>query len=181
MQLGGPTWSVRLGRRDSTTASKRKAETSLPSFKLDLPGLIKNFKKQGLNERDLVALSGGHTIGFAQCGAFVDRIFNETNIDSKFAQVLKQSCPPLSTLVSFDATPDRFDISYFTNLVKKEGLVHSDQALFNGGTTDRLVRTYSSNRHAFFSDFARSMIKMGNIKPLTGHKGQIRLDCKKVN
>ncbi|MBA0787136.1 hypothetical protein Gotri_025583 [Gossypium trilobum] len=34
---------------------------------MDLPALISNFKNQGLNKRDLVALSGGHTIGLSQC------------------------------------------------------------------------------------------------------------------
>ncbi|WRX20949.1 hem peroxidase - like 10, partial [Theobroma cacao] len=63
--LGGPSWKVRLGRRDSTTASRTQANLDIPSPFMDLPALINNFKNQGLNQRDLVALSGGHTIGFA--------------------------------------------------------------------------------------------------------------------
>ncbi|KAI8028832.1 Cationic peroxidase 1 [Camellia lanceoleosa] len=61
--LGGPTWNVQLGRRDSTTASRTKAEKDLPSPLMDLPALIKNFKNKGLDAKDLVALSGGHSIG----------------------------------------------------------------------------------------------------------------------
>lgn len=63
----------------------------------------------------------------------------------------------------------------------KKGLLHSDQELFNGGETDGLVRTYSSNPNIFARDFANSMIKMGNIKPLTGKQGQIRYNCRRVN
>ncbi|KDP22789.1 hypothetical protein JCGZ_00376 [Jatropha curcas] len=182
--LGGPTWRVQLGRRDSTAAFKDIANTDLPSPFLDLPGLINAFKKQGLNEKDLVVLSGGHTLGFAQCGAFRDRIYNETNIDPKFARVRRLTCPRTggnTNLAPLDPTPARFDVAYFTNLKNQKGLLHSDQQLFSGGSTDSLVNTYSSNAKAFWQDFGQSMIKMGNIEPLTGNQGQVRLNCRKVN
>ncbi|KAA8517794.1 hypothetical protein F0562_015268 [Nyssa sinensis] len=150
---------------------------------MDLPALIDNFKKQDLNVKDLVALSGGHTIGFAQCGLFKNRIYNENNIDSTFAHQRQSTCPRNggdSKLAPLDPTPARFDTKYFTQLVKKKGLLHSDQALFNGGETDGLVKSYSTNAGTFSKDFANSMIKMGNIKPLTGKNGQIRLNCRKV-
>lgn len=182
--LGGPTWKVRLGRRDSTTASRTDANDNLPSPLMDLPALIKNFKKQGLHERDLVALSGGHTLGLARCGVFRDRIYNETNIDPNFARSLRRSCPRTGGDFNFeglDLTEARFDVQYFKDLVGKKGLLHSDQVLFNGGSTDALVKTYSSSTGAFYADFAKSMVKMGNIKPLTGKKGQIRKNCRMVN
>ncbi|XVE84374.1 hypothetical protein DITRI_Ditri17bG0007200 [Diplodiscus trichospermus] len=184
LALGGPSWKVRLGRRDSTTASRTLADSLLPSPRMDLPALINNFKNQGLNQRDLVALSGGHTIGLAQCFTFRDRIYNATNINHAFAKERRATCPRVggdSNLAPLDQTPARFDTSYFKNLVKKRGLLISDQALFNGGSTDNLVKTYSSNPRVFWNDFAKSMIKMGNNKPLTGNQGQIRVNCRKVN
>ena len=184
MQLGGPTWAVRLGRWDSTTASRTAAESSLPLPFMDLLQLINNFRNQGMDERDLVALSGGHTLGLAQCGGFKGRLYDGINIDPKFAQERKKSCPQNgcdNNLAPLDQTPAQFDVSYFTNLVHKRGLLKSDQALFSGGSTDSLVRSYGSNAKAFSADFARSMIKMGNLKPLTGKQGQIRRDCKRVN
>ncbi|XVE84371.1 hypothetical protein DITRI_Ditri17bG0006900 [Diplodiscus trichospermus] len=42
--LRGPTWKVRLGRRDSPTASRTLADSELPSASMDLPALINNFK-----------------------------------------------------------------------------------------------------------------------------------------
>ncbi|KAJ4704286.1 Peroxidase [Melia azedarach] len=182
--LGGPTWKVPLGRRDSTTASRTLANQDIPSPFLDLPGLIQNFKRQGLNERDLVALSGGHAIGFAQCRTFRNRIYNATNIDPVFANARRKTCPRTggdSNLAPLDPTAVVFDTKYFTNLLKRRGLLRSDQALFSGGSTDGLVKTYSYNFKAFSNDFANSMIKMGNIKVLTGKQGQIRLNCRKVN
>nr|XP_009610471.1 cationic peroxidase 1-like [Nicotiana tomentosiformis]XP_016461143.1 PREDICTED: cationic peroxidase 1-like [Nicotiana tabacum] len=182
--LHGPTWEVKLGRRDSTTASRTMANNDIPSPFMDLPALINNFKNQGLDEEDLVALSGGHTLGFAQCFTFRDRIYSETNIDSTFASQRQANCPRSggdSNLASLDPTPALFDSKYFSNLVSKKGILHSDQALFSGGQTDDLVKTYSTNLGTFSKDFAESMIKMGNIKPLTGNQGQIRVNCRKVN
>ncbi|GMI96036.1 peroxidase 52 [Hibiscus trionum] len=182
--LGGPTWRVRLGRRDSTTASRALADSVLPSASMDLPALIDNFKKQGLNQRDLVALSGGHTLGVSRCLIFRNRIYNATNIDPAFAKERRATCPRTggnSNLAPFDPTPAKFDTAYFKNLVKQRGLLTSDQALFNGGSTDKLVKTYSLNPDAFWNDFGKSMIKMGNIKSLTGKQGQIRVNCRKAN
>ncbi|KAH1089456.1 hypothetical protein J1N35_016713 [Gossypium stocksii] len=183
LALGGPTWKVRLGRRDSTTASRALADSVLPSASMDLPALISNFKNQGLNTRDLVALSGGHTIGLSQCVIFRNRIYNATNIDPAFAKEHRATCPRTggnTNLSPFDPTPARFDTAYFKNLVKERGLLTSDQALFSGGLTDKLVETYSKNPNTFWVDFGNSMIKMGNIKPLTGNQGQIRINCRKA-
>ncbi|KAK0585167.1 hypothetical protein LWI29_025194 [Acer saccharum] len=184
--LGGSSWNVQLGRRDSTTGSRTQADKNLPSPLMDLPGLIKNFKRQGLNQKDLVALSGGHTLGFAQCFTFRDRIYNDTNIDRDFAKERRRACPRSggnTNLAPLDPSPASFDTAYFSNLVKYKGLLRSDQALFHGGSgsTDRLVKAYSYNAGAFSSDFAKSMVKMGNIKVLTGKQGQIRSNCRKVN
>ena len=184
LQLGGPSWDVLVGRRDSTTASKDDANANIPSPFLDLPGLIENFKSHGLDEKDLVALSGGHTLGFSQCTFFRNRIYNETNIDPAFAAHLKRICPSVggnTNLAPLDPTPAKFDKKYFDQLVHYKGLLHSDQALFNGGSTDGLVAHYAENMEAFTSDFVFSMIKMGNIKPLTGYEGEIRKNCRVVN
>nr|GLL33459.1 peroxidase 4-like isoform X3 [Ipomoea trifida] len=100
--LGGPNWKVKLGRRDSKTASLSAANSPgvLPSPSSNLSALISSFKNQGLSTRDLVALS---------------------------------------------------------------------------------VEKYSENPALFNSHFAKAMIKMGNIRPLTGSSGEIRKNCRKAN
>ncbi|KAL2500284.1 Peroxidase 67 [Forsythia ovata] len=183
--LGGPTWKVRLGRRDSTTANNAEANTSIPSPFMDLPALLNSFKNQGLNSKDLVVLSGAHTLGFSQCFLFKDRIHNQTDdIDASFAHRRQINCPREggdANLATLDQTPTRFDTRYFDNLLSKKGLLISDQALFSGGDTDDLVQKYSANYGEFWKDFRSSMIRMGNIKPLTGERGQIRSNCRKLN
>ncbi|OWM81648.1 peroxidase 2-like [Punica granatum] len=184
--LGGPWWQVPLGRRDSTRAYLDIANRDIPAPSMDLPQLINTFNKQGLNVKDLVALSGGHTLGFAQCFTFRDRIYNESNIDPKFTDKLRKICPPAAgngdtNLAGLDSTSARFDTSYFANLLSHKGLLHSDQALFGGVSTDQLVKNYKYNPKLFWAEFAKSMVKMGNIKPLTGKEGVIRSKCSKLN
>ncbi|KAM6546642.1 hypothetical protein CsatB_027378 [Cannabis sativa] len=182
--VGGPSWTVMLGRRDSTTASKSEAESDLPLFTATLKELIDLFGRKGLNARDMVALSGSHTIGQAQCGLFRSRIYNMTNIDANFARTRQRRCPSSSssqddsTLAPLDlVTPNSFDNNYFKNLIQKKGLLESDQILFSGDSTDAIVTEYSKSPSKFSSDFASAMIKMGDIKPLTGSAGVIRKIC----
>ncbi|XP_057485571.1 peroxidase P7-like [Actinidia eriantha] len=185
--LGGPNWNVKLGRRDARTASQGAANNSIPPPTSNLNALISRFNALGLSTKDMVALSGSHTIGQARCTTFRARVYNETNIDNSFAQTRQGSCPRTTgsgdgNLAPLDLqTPTAFDNNYYKNLVNRRGLLHSDQQLFNGGSTDSIVRGYSNSQSTFSSDFVAAMIKMGDISPLTGSKGEIRKNCRKIN
>ncbi|KAF9670952.1 hypothetical protein SADUNF_Sadunf13G0122600 [Salix dunnii] len=185
--LEGPGYEVLLGRRDSRTVSKNDANTNLPPPFFNFAQLLSNFQSHGLNLADLVVLSAGHTIGHARCTTFRDRIYNDTNINYKFAASLKYSCPRTggdSNTNPLDSTTARFDSQYFRDLIAKKGLLHSDQELFkgDGSGSDPLVKYYGYiNPDRFLIDFSASMIKMGNMKPLTGTDGEIRMNCRKVN
>lgn len=66
VQLGGPDWKVKLGRRDSKTASLAAANSGvIPPPSSTLTNLIKRFQAHGLSARDMVALSG--TTSFLTC------------------------------------------------------------------------------------------------------------------
>ncbi|GLJ14627.1 hypothetical protein SUGI_0236660 [Cryptomeria japonica] len=93
VQLGGPSWNVMLGRRDSTTASLSGANSNLPGTSSSLTSLISAFRAQGLTAKDMIALSGAHTIGQSRCQFFRNRIYNESNIDKEFAASLQKNCP----------------------------------------------------------------------------------------
>ncbi|XP_060216004.1 cationic peroxidase 1-like [Lycium barbarum] len=185
--LGGPSWNVKLGRRDSVTANLEGANTDLPGPFLDLSQLVTAFASKGFTASEMVTLSGAHTIGKVQCFLFRDRIYNEKNINPAYAAVLKVNCPATggdTNLASLDVTtPDKFDNAYYTNLIGLKGILHSDQVLFPAGlsSTSRQVFTYSVLSFKFFSDFAATMVKMGNLSVLTGNDGQIRTNCRIVN
>lgn len=187
MQLGGPTWAVPLGRRDARTTTQQAANANLPSPSSAIGTLISSFASKGLDSQDLVALSGGHTIGAARCASFRSRVYNDSNILAGFAQRRRQVCPAqgpngdgnLAPLDAFSSV--KFDNGYFRNLQGRFGLLHSDQELFNGGPVDSIVQRYARDGGAFAGDFVNAMIKMGNISPLTGANGEIRANCRKPN
>eukprot|EP00253_Pinus_taeda_P035272 PITA_35272 len=191
---GGPSWEVQLGRRDSRSASLQGANDNLPAPNSTHQTLETKFKLQGLDVVDMVTLSGAHTIGLARCSSFKPRLYNQTGINpatainGAYLQQLQNICPQFGTdnnqTTSLDpVTPIKFDVNYYENLVAGMGLLTSDQVLYStkGSLTPTLVQSYTTNPNAFFKQFAASMIKMGNISPLNGSSGEIRLNCRKMN
>ncbi|KAL1196903.1 Peroxidase 54 [Cardamine amara subsp. amara] len=191
---GGPSWTVLLGRRDGLIANQSGANSSLPSPFEGLNNITSKFLAVGLNTTDVVVLSGAHTFGRGQCVTFNNRLFNfngtgspDPTLNSTLLSTLQQLCPQNgsgSGITNLDlTTPDAFDNNYFTNLQSNNGLLQSDQELFSntGSPTIAIVTSFASNQTLFFEAFVQSMIKMGNISPLTGTSGEIRQDCKAVN
>lgn len=186
--MGGPSYEVLLGRRDSRTASFNDANTNMPSPLSNLSQLVENFQSHGLNLGDLVVLSGGHTIGVGRCFLYLPRITSDKNINPEFRTNLQKDCPNVgaqnnNTNPLDISSSTVFDTAYFQGLLQFKGLLHSDQQLYKGDGTgsDDLVRYYANNLDAFRADFSVSMIKMGNIRPLTGENGEIRSNYRRVN
>ncbi|CAN1730114.1 Peroxidase 22 [Linum perenne] len=185
---GWPSWAVPLGRLDSVAANRSLANTALPPPFFTVDQLKANFAAVGLNTTvDLVALSGAHTFGRAQCTNFNGTGGPDPTVNATYLQTLQQLCPQNGTaavLANLDrSTADGFDSTYFTNLQTQEGLLESDQVLFSTPNSDTiaLVNAFSANQTAFFESFVDSMIRMGNIAPPAGSPGEIRLNCRVVN
>ncbi|CAL4893692.1 unnamed protein product [Urochloa decumbens] len=167
---GGPSWRVLLGRRDGTTTNVQSAK-NLPSPFDSLDKLQKKFRNVNLDDTDLVALQGAHTFGKVQC------------------QFTRENCTagqPQGSLEDLDrVTPNVFDNKYYGNLVDGLAQLPSDQVMLSDpaapATTAPIVRRFAINQKDFFGKFVVSMIKMGNISPLTGMAGQIRKNCRRVN
>ncbi|WOL06085.1 peroxidase 5-like [Canna indica] len=174
--------SVLLKDSESIISEQRARQNNNSARGFEVIDIIKYIcRREGLPR------CGSHTIGNARCTTFRRRIHDETNIHPGFAKLRQHRCPSSqlignSTLAPLDAaTPYSFDNHYFKNLLQRKGLLHSDQVLFNGGLTDHIVKRYSENEAAFFEDFAAAMVKMGDIKLLTGSAGEIRKLCSVVN
>ncbi|XP_056160931.1 peroxidase 10 isoform X2 [Syzygium oleosum] len=189
---GGPYWAVPLGRKDGITASDKSANEQIPSPIEPLDNIIAKFTSKGLEVKDVAVLSGGHTIGFAQCFTFKRRLFDfkgsgkpDPNLDTSLLSSLQSVCPNSdasnTNLAPLDSTVDTFDNYYYANLVNNSGLLESDQALIGDARTASLVNYYTTNPTLFFNDFAASMVKLGNVGILTGQSGQIRKKCGSVN
>ncbi|XP_062144092.1 peroxidase 72-like [Alnus glutinosa] len=190
---GGPSWEVPLGRRDSRSASLSGSNNNIPAPNNTFQTILTKFKRQGLDVVDLVTLSGSHTIGNARCTSFRQRLYNQSGngqpdytLDQSYVAQLRGRCPRSggdSNLFFLDfVSPTKFDNSYFKNILAYKGLLSSDQVLFTKNEASReLVKKYAENNQLFFEQFAKSMVKLGNISPLTGSRGEIRKNCRKIN
>ncbi|XP_043711370.1 peroxidase 9-like [Telopea speciosissima] len=191
---GGPYWALPLGRKDSKTASFNGSNRNIPPPNSTLQNLITLFNRQGLDEVDLVALSGSHTIGMARCVTFKQRLYNQNGnnqpdetLERTYYHGLTSVCPKsggdnIISPLDF-ASPAKFDNTYFKLILLGKGLLNSDEVLLTGnmGKTMELVRSYAEDADLFFNQFANSMVKMGNISPIMGYNGQVRKNCRRVN
>lgn len=58
MQAGGPSYKVELGRRDGRISTVASVQHKLPRPDFNLDQLNKMFSFHGLNQTDMIALSG---------------------------------------------------------------------------------------------------------------------------
>ncbi|KAJ3694900.1 hypothetical protein LUZ60_000277 [Juncus effusus] len=193
--VGGPFYTVRLGRKDAVVSTAASANGRLPLANMSMTQIIGMFEKNGFTIQELVALTGAHTIGFSHCKEYADRIYNFNNkgprsfdpsMDPRYAAALQKACAKYKvdpTIATFNdiMTPGKFDNFYFQNLEKGLGLLASDQALFNDKRTKPIVQLYARNQSAFFKDFARAMEKLSVYGIKTGRKGEVRRRCDAFN
>ncbi|GKV44117.1 hypothetical protein SLEP1_g51335 [Rubroshorea leprosula] len=184
---GGPTWDVPKGRKDGRT-SKASETAQLPAPAFNISQLQQSFSQRGLSMDDLVALSGGHTIGFSHCSSFQKRIrnFNATHdidptMQPSFAATLRSVCPANNAAKNAGATMDpsstTFDNTYYKLILQGKALFSSDEALLTTPNTKDLVSEFAGSQVAFSEAFVKSMIKMSS---LTGGQ-EVRKDCRVVN
>ncbi|KAF9588074.1 hypothetical protein IFM89_007315 [Coptis chinensis] len=191
---GGPYWKVPTGRRDGTISRVSEALNNIPSPFNNFTDLQRLFGNKGLNIKDLVLLSGAHTIGVSHCSSFTNRLYNFTGVgdqdpalDSEYAANLKaRKCTTptdSTTIVEMDPGSHRtFDLSYYTLLVKRRGLFDSDAALTtNSDSRSFISQLLQGPLSNFLAEFALSMEKMGRVDVKTGSSGQIRKQCALVN
>ncbi|BBH08964.1 Peroxidase superfamily protein [Prunus dulcis] len=180
---GGPDYDVPLGRKDGLNFATQNATlANLPPPSSNTSKLLTDLAKKNLDATDVVALSGGHTIGLSHCSSFTGRLYptQDPTMDKTFANDLKEICPAEdtnATTVLDIRSPDTFDNKYYVDLMNRQGLFTSDQDLYTDKRTKDIVKSFAVNQTLFFEEFVKSMIKMGQLSVLTGSKGEIRADC----
>ncbi|KAF5448527.1 hypothetical protein F2P56_029051 [Juglans regia] len=187
----GQSWQVPTGRRDGRV-SLASDTTNLPSARDSVDVQKQKFAEKGLDTKDLVVLAGGHTIGTAACRLFSYRLYNFTTsgngadptIDPAFLPQLRALCPQngdAARRVGLDpGSQNRFDTSYFNNLMKGRGVLESDQKLWTDASTKTFVQRFLGVS-VFNVEFGRSMVKMSNVDVKTGTQGEIRKLCSAIN
>ncbi|GJR96728.1 peroxidase 12 [Tanacetum coccineum] len=180
---GGPDYDVPLGRKDGLTFATQNATlANLPAPTSNASTILSALATKNLTPTDVVALSGGHTIGISHCTSFTPRLYptQDPTMEKTFAHGLKEVCPTNTT----DATtvmdilsPIKFDNKYFVDLMNRHGLFTSDQDLYTHKETKPIVESFAHDEKLFFEKFVKAMIKMGQMEVLTGGKGEIRAHC----
>ncbi|CAL4996326.1 unnamed protein product [Urochloa decumbens] len=179
----GPYYGVPLGRRDGSRSVASDTFLALPPPVKNVTLLIQIFGNVGLDVHDMVALSGGHTLGIAHCANFKDRIKNEVDtLDASLASSLGSVCRGGdSKTAPFDRTSTRFDGVYYRELTARRGLLSSDQTLFESPETKEMVGMFAMYPDYFFYAFQQGMLKMGQISLKEGDEGEVRNSCRVVN
>ncbi|KAL8248410.1 hypothetical protein R6Q59_005278 [Mikania micrantha] len=136
---GGPTVDFVPGRKDSKISPK---EGRLPNATKGAPHLREIFYRMGLSDKDIVALSGGHTLGRAHA--------DRSGFEGPWTR-----------------EPLKFDNSYFVELLKgeSEGLLKlpTDIALLDDPVFRPFVELYAKDEDAFFTDYAKSHKKLSEL------------------
>lgn len=193
-KAGGPKYPVPLGRRDSLKfASQSVVDSNIPKPTSNLTVLTSIFGPKGFSLEDMVALSGGHTIGIAHCNSFDNRLYNtktgkkivDPSLANSLADDLYSLCPTVNNTVDFTnldiQTPNAFDKKYYLNVQRNEVLFTSDQALYTESDSAEIVDSFASSQTLFYKKFVHGMHKMGQLDVLTGKKGEIRSICSVPN
>ncbi|KAH7843747.1 hypothetical protein Vadar_020312 [Vaccinium darrowii] len=186
-QFNYSLWEVQTGRKDGTVSLASEVLAELPSPAMNFTQLKASFANKTLGVKDLTVLSGGHTIGVAQCAIFGNRVFNFTGkgdsdptLSPKYVAFLKTKCNgefDLATTVPMDPGSGlAFDTHYYLMVKRSEGLFTSDAALITSPYAESVMDEMTTNG-TFFYEFGNAMRKMGTIGVLTGNQGVIRKQC----
>lgn len=180
---------MRLGRKDSLTASQEDSNNIMPSPRANASFLIDLFSQFNLSVKDLVALSGSHSIGEGRCFSIMFRLYNQSGsgkpdpaIEPGYREKLNKLCPvggDENVTGDLDATPKFFDNQYFKDLVAGRGFLNSDQTLYTFPETRKYVKLFSKYENEFFNAFVEGMLKMGDLQ--SGKPGEVRTNCRVVN
>ncbi|EOA31133.1 hypothetical protein CARUB_v10014296mg [Capsella rubella] len=137
---GGPDISFVPGRKDSNACTE---EGRLPDANQGFKHLKDVFYRMGLSDKDIVALSGAHTLGRAH--------LERSGFDGPWTR-----------------DPLKFDNSYFVELLKGEGSegllkLSTDETLLDVPEFRRYVELYAKDEDAFFRDYAESHKKLSEL------------------
>lgn len=141
--------------------------------------------------------AGAHTIGQTDCRFFSYRLYNFTTtgnadptISPAFLAQLQALCPKNGDglrKVDLDKdSPAKFDVSYFKNVRDGNGVLESDQRLWEDSDTRRVVQNYGGNFRGllglrFDYEFPKAMVKLSSVEVKTGSDGEIRKVCSRFN
>ncbi|KAF3523456.1 hypothetical protein F2Q69_00051790 [Brassica cretica] len=159
-EAGGPEIPMKYGRVDVSAPEQCPEEGRLPDAGPPSPAdhLREVFYRMGLNDKEIVALSGAHTLGRSR----PDRSGwgkPETNYT--------KAGPGEPGGQSWTVKWLKFDNSYFKDIKEKRDedllVLPTDAALFEDTSFKNYAEKYAEDPAAFFKDYAEAHAKLSNL------------------
>jgi adenylate cyclase len=128
-KLGGPFVLVEMGRKDSNQAGEKM---KINSTEFTISDLIQKFSEMGFTEKELVALSGAHTVGYNSKKPFTQTPYVFDN--SYFKELI--------------------------NSKENDQFLRTDKELLNSEITKEILKEFSENNQFFLECFKESFQKL---------------------
>ncbi|VVB08341.1 unnamed protein product [Arabis nemorensis] len=159
-EAGGPKIPMKYGRVDVSSPNECPEEGRLPDAGPPSPAnhLREVFYRMGLDDKDIVALSGAHTLG---------RSRPERSGWGKSETKYTKDGPGAPGGQSWTPEWLKFDNSYFKEIKEKRDedllVLPTDAALFEDSSFKVYAEKYAVDQDAFFKDYAESHAKLSNL------------------
>lgn len=159
-EAGGPEIPMKYGRVDVSAPEQCPEEGRLPDAGPPSPAdhLREVFYRMGLNDKEIVALSGAHTLG---------RSRPERSGWGKPETKYTKAGPGEPGGQSWTVKWLKFDNSYFKDIKEKRDedllVLPTDAALFEDPSFKNYAEKYAEDPAAFFKDYAEAHGKLSNL------------------
>lgn len=105
---------------------------------------------------------------------------------AKFREVCPENGDPSVRVALDQGSAGKFDASFFRNVKEGNGVLESDQRLWEDDATKDTVSKYAGNLRGllglrFDYEFGKAMNKLGAVGVKTGTDGEIRKICSQFN
>ncbi|CAH9147648.1 unnamed protein product [Cuscuta epithymum] len=196
---GGVFYEVETGRKDGKVSNQSVADEILPDVNDDINVLKSRFMTKGFDEKDLVVLSGAHSIGTTACFFISKRLYDfsskgdsDPSINPNFLGKLMQECPKggdVNVRIPMDVqSEETFDNHIFVNIQNGFAVLSSDARLYDDEVTRTVVDSYVETNDTaatapstFDVEFGLAMVKLGRLDVKLGADGEIRKVCNSFN
>eukprot|EP01025_Chloroclados_australasicus_P010166 TRINITY_DN1400_c1_g1_i1.p1 TRINITY_DN1400_c1_g1~~TRINITY_DN1400_c1_g1_i1.p1 ORF type:complete len:286 (+),score=53.67 TRINITY_DN1400_c1_g1_i1:125-982(+) len=169
--MGGPKIPMRYGRVDATGPDMCHPEGNLPAANApfpsggDAPGHLRAvFHRMGLDDKDIVALSGAHSVGRAHA----DRSGTAHKPETAYT---KADVCPMGTKTTGGASWTKewikFGNDYFNDVKNASDpellILQTDACLFTDEKFKPYAEKYAADKDAFYKDYAESHAKLSEL------------------
>ncbi len=153
--MGGPKVPFQYGRSDDNDNRRCPAHGRLPDANLGASHLRDVFYRMGFDDRDIVALSGAHTVG--SCHRLRSGFYGPwTSYPLQFNNEYFRNLLDKTWVVQPDSSPQQ----YMDEETKKLMMLPSDICLIEDEKFKVYVQLYAQDESKFFMDFANAFGKL---------------------